>query len=338
MEKLVFAQKFPFSTKNKELLKEMGISSESISESVVKRAALMISKASSDVNYEIDLYNSSKEFLENEVMAFPVAKMILSSMKVQGLNEKFAKLISKKTFEYIVEDDDPKEIALDLASDFELKYNLSEIEFVEINLIDYLDIYFKGEEAKLVNKILKEGKVILNLNDFARFLSEKAYKKVIDSLPIDKKNIPDEIKKVSKSIESQLGTLTQKRFDEKLSGKIDPNLFPPSIKKIYEDGLAAKKLNHYERLTIAGFLRQSGMSQSQLVNFFAKAPNYKKQLTEYHVKRIFESELSAPGFKKMNEYGIITTKEEDKFKHPLAYYKAKIRVRNRIKNKKGEGK
>jgi DNA primase large subunit len=336
MNKLEFAQKFPFTNKSKEVLKEMGAGLEDIDENAMRRAALMVLKANSKENYSPGLTSDNHELLEKEVMAFPLAKMLISAMTVPNLSEKFATLISKKTFEYIVENEDGKELALELADDLEINYEISEIEFVNIKLIEYLDIYFTDEETKLVNKIVNKGNVILNLNDFSRFLSEKAYKKVIDSMPIEKKKIPKTITKLSKSIESQLGTISQKKFDDKIVGKVDPKIFPPSIKKIYDEGLAGRKLNHYERLTIAGFLRQVGMSEDQVINFFSKAPNYKKQLTEYHVKRIFESELSAPGFNKMNEYGIITIAKENKFKHPIAYYKAQLRIKNRMKNKKKE--
>ncbi len=333
MENIEFAQKFPYSERSKLVLKEMGIQTENIPEQVVKRAALLISKANASKDYEIDILSSSEDILKNEIMAYPTAKMLVSSILIPNLNEKLANLISKKTFKYLVEDNNSKELSLELADDFKLDYNLSNIEFVEINLIDYLDIYFIFEETKLVNKNVSAGKVMLNINDFARFLSEKAYKKIIDSLPIPKDKIPKDLLKLSKSIESQLGVMQQKSFDEKITNKVTPELFPPSIKKIYENGLAGQKLNHYERLTIGGFLRQVGMSKEQVVSFFAKAPNYKKQLTEYHVARIFESELSAPGYAKMNEYGIIISDEEKKFKHPLQYYKSKLKINNKIKNK-----
>lgn len=336
MNGLFFAQKFPYTEKSKNILKEINIDFDEISEQAMKRAALLILKANSNKEYEVDLSSNSRELLKNEIVAFPIAKLLISTMQIPNLFEKFSLIIAKKTFTYLVEDDDAKEICLELADDFKLKYDLSDIEFISIDLIDYLNNYFIFSESKLINKKIIGGKVYLNVNDFARFLSEKAYKKVFDSLPISKENIPKKFLKLSKNIEGQLSNIQQKHFDEKIIGKVTPNYFPPSIKRIYENGLAGQKINHYERLTIGGFLRQVGMTPEQIIQFFSKAPNYKKQLTEYHVKRIFESELSAPGYAKMNEYGIIIEQEEKKFKHPLQYYKSKMKINNKLKNKKIE--
>lgn len=336
MNGLFFAQKFPYTEKSKNILKEINVDFDEISEQAMKRAALLILKANSNKEYEVDLSSNSRELLKNEIVAFPIAKLLISTMQIPNLFEKFSLIIAKKTFTYLVEDDDAKEICLELADDFKLKYDLSDIEFISIDLIDYLNNYFIFSESKLINKKIIGGKVYLNVNDFARFLSEKAYKKVFDSLPISKENIPKKFLKLSKNIEGQLSNIQQKHFDEKIIGKVTPNYFPPSIKRIYENGLAGQKINHYERLTIGGFLRQVGMTPEQIIQFFSKAPNYKKQLTEYHVKRIFESELSAPGYAKMNEYGIIIEQEEKKFKHPLQYYKSKMKINNKLKNKKIE--
>lgn len=335
MDNLEFSYRFPYSEKSKSFLKEENVDINQIPENVVKRAAILISKANMNKEYEIDLLSTSKELLKIEVMAFPTAKMLLSNMKIPNLSEKFANLIAKKTFSHIVEGENPKEISLELAGDFNLKYALSENEFVEIALLDYLDIYFIYEETKLVNKSVLNGTVFLNVNDFARFLSEKAYKKIVDSLPIPKEKIPKELIKVSKNLEPQLGAIQEKTFTLKLSGKVDPLLFPPSIKKIYEKGLAGQKLTHFENLTIGGFLRQVGMSKEQVVSFFSKAPNYKKQLADYQINRIFEQEISAPGYVKMSEYGILVDPVEKKYKHPFQYYKSKLIISNRIKNNKG---
>lgn len=334
MDDLEFSQKFPYSDRSKNFLKELGISPVDVPEQVIKRAALLISRAHSKKEYLVDLSSNSKELLKTEVMAFPIAKMLISNMSIPNLNENFSIALAKKTFSYLVENDNPKEICLGLADDFKIKYDLSEVEFVEIDLIEYLDNYFIYDETKLVNKLVLDGKVFLNVNDFARFISEKAYKKILDSLPLPKEKIPKEILKLSKSIENQLSVIQQKNFDEKIIGKVTPSFFPPSIKRIYDKGISGQKINHYERLTIGGFLRQVGMSQDQVIQFFSKAPNYKKQLTDYHVKRIFESKLSAPGYAKMNEYGIIIDEEEKNYKHPLQFYKSKIRINNRLKNKK----
>ncbi len=333
MKQLFFAQAFPFSEKSRKTLKEMNVSLENIPKKASEKAMNLILKANSNEIPESKL-SPYEEDVAFELMAYPVAKMFISLMNTPNIIEKFCAFIRKKTFQSLIESEKPRDTCFDLADDFALKYDLSEENFFVINVLDYLDIYFTDDETKLVNKRLEQGKVFLSLNDFARFLSEKTYKKVFDSLPIKKESIPKEFVKTAKELDSQLGFVQQKRFDAKISGKIDPNIFPPSMKELYERQLSGKKLSYYERLAIGGFLRQIGMQKIEMLTFFSKSPDYKKHIAEYHINRMFEKELSAPGYKKMDEYGITVFAEEKKFKHPVQYYTSKLRIRNRVDNTK----
>ena len=340
MEKLVFAQKFPFSESARDYLKELNIQTDKIPESAMKKSALMVSRAFSGSVYSIDS-NPSKDQLELELMAFPVAKIFVSLMRTPNIVEKFCLMIYKNTFSNLVEAKNSKELCLALADDFKLKYDFSSNKefFVEVPLLQYLNNYFVDPESKLVNKNVSGGKVFLNLNDFAHFLAEKSYSKVFDSFPIDSKQVPKEFLSLARSIDSQLIVMDKKNFDLKLHGKIDPNLFPPCMQVLYADQLAGKKLHYMARLSLAAFLYQLGMSKTELISLFSKSPDFKKQIAEYHINRIFEKQLSAPGCKKLEEYGLKVAEcnKGCTYKHPLQYYLAKLRVSNRMKNKSGKG-
>lgn len=339
MADLVFCALFPFSEQARTFLKEKNVALDNIPDYVIKRAALMISRANSGQDYIIDLSNSH-DVLENEIIAFPTAKLIVSLMRTPNVIEKFCSLVRKRTFDALVSNDNSKELCFSLADDFALSYKISEKDIlrVELDLIDYLGINFVDDESKLINKHVSKGKVLLNLNDFSRFLSEKAYKKVKDSLPIEKKHIPKVFEEYAKSIDPQLAVIEKKNFDLRVTGKVDPELFPPCIKTLYTDQTAGKKLSHMARVALASFLFQVNMPKQDVSALFAKSPDYKKHLADYHVDRIFQKKFSAPGCKKMAEYDL-KVKECEKectYKHPLSYYLAKMRIKNRTKGKRGE--
>ena len=271
-------------------------------------------------------------------MAFPVAKMFVSLMKTPQLPKKLSFFIYKNTFNYLVNDKDSKNMCIALADDFKLPYVLSQRKgfFAEVPLLEYLQIYFIDEELKLMNMPLKKGIVFLNLNSFARFLAEKSYAKVFDSLPIPEVQVPKKFHALARSLDSQLVIVEKKNFDVRLAGKVDPELFPPCIAAIYTNQLAGKKLSYVERLTLASFLYQVGMTKEDLMLIQSKSPDFDKRIAEYHVDRIFEKQLSAPSFKKIHEEYGLRVKEcdevEGNFKHPVQFYISKLRVKNRMKN------
>ncbi|MDD4251406.1 MAG: hypothetical protein PHX27_04410, partial [Candidatus ainarchaeum sp.] len=288
MESLVFSQKFPFSEKARDYLKEMGIRIEDVLERQVKKSALLVSRANSGQDYLLDINSPSKEMLETEIISFPVAKMIVSSINTPNIIEKFCDLFRKKTFNEILNEKKVIDVMLLLADDFKIKYDLIEEDYYKIPLLQYIDIYFIDNESKLINKRVENGFVFLNNNDFARFLSEKTYQKIFDSLPIKKDLIPKKIVLLSKNISSQLATIQQKNYTSQVMGKIKIELFPPSMLALYNKQLAGEKLSYYERLTIGGFLQQIGMQKNEMLIFFSKSPDYKKNIAEYHVNRIYE--------------------------------------------------
>ena len=341
MNNLLFAQKFPFTQIAKNVLKDLDISIDDVSESAIKKAALIVSRSFSGEKLNFDLINPSKSALELDIISFPIAKMFVSSMKTNNMVEKFSSFYFKNTFNNLVDSDSSFDLSLRLADDFGLKYVLTEEKgFVEVDLLDYLKIFFVDNESKVVNKQVYNGKVLLNQNDFARFLSELAYSKVFSSLPIPLNQIPKRISFLSKSIDSQLIVMEKKSFDLKLVGKIEPNFFPPCMLALYNDQLAGKKLTYSARLALASFLYQVGMNKTELMTLFSKSPDFKKSVSDYHVSRIFEKELSAPGCQKMTEYGLKVNEcgKSCKYKHPMQFYLSKLRISNRIKNaQKGGG-
>ncbi len=336
MEKLVFAQKFPFSQTARNYLKQINIDMNKLPESAIKRAALMVSKAFSSANYSFDPINASNDLYETELIAFPIAKMFVSLMRASNMREKFSKMIQKNVFLELIDAQKSKDLMLELADDLKINYSLSEEDgfFAEVPLLTYLGVYFVDPETKLMNKPLIKGKVLLTENDFARFISEVAYAKVFSSLPIDKIQIPKELLSLSKSIDSQLVVIEKKNFDAKMLGKIDPNLFPPCMSALYTEQLAGKKLSYFARLALVSFLYKLGMSKTELLSLLAKSPDFDKNIAEYHVNRIFDKDLSPPGHKKIEEYALATPAcvKECRGRHPVQYYISKLRVSNRMRN------
>ncbi|MCX6801314.1 MAG: hypothetical protein NTZ73_03945 [Candidatus Diapherotrites archaeon] len=334
MDDLSFSQKFPFTEKARAILKKSNISIQSAPPEAVKKAALMVSRAAAGKQYLLEMNNPSEEILSHEIIAFPVAKMFVSAMSQPRIAEKFSMMIERNTFSHLSAAKNPRKLSIDLAEELGVKFLLAEKKefFVEVPLLEYLKINFNDEELKLVNQSVLCGKVFLNGMDFARFLSEIAYKKVFDSLPIAGEDISREFKQMARSIETQIGSIERKEFDLKVSGKINPNFFPPCMKALYSDLAAGKKLSYAARVTVASFLYKVGFTQEELTALFAKSPDYKPHIARYHILRIFEKKLSAPGCKKIKEYGLKVKgcEQECGENHPLQYYMRKLRQSRRI--------
>ncbi|MFH1240315.1 MAG: hypothetical protein V1672_03795 [Candidatus Diapherotrites archaeon] len=339
VEALKFSQKYPFSRTAKNVLREMNLSLEEVPIETIKRAKVMIELAAIGKEYEVEEINHS-ELLKNEILAFPVAKILLSFLNKSSLNEKFAMMVSKTTFNYLSKEKNRNEILLNLADDLDLKFSLSNDEnfFVTLDLFDYLKINFNEDYLKLVNQKVKAGKVYVDENDFMRFISELVFTRIYDSLPADINNVPSKFKTMSRELALDV-IASQKRYTEfKFTGKIKPEYFPPCVSEIYDSILEGKNISHSARFFLATFLAGIEMPSSEIIEIFKKAPNYKESTTKYQVERIAGkkgTKYTPPSCVKIKEYTLCNSKTCN-VKHPLSYYKRELAKEKKNKQKKNE--
>jgi DNA primase large subunit len=225
MEELVIAQKYPFSEEAREVVKEKGLNLEQLPEEIINRAALMISYAWKKKPYRLENI-ASQELLEYEILAFPTAKILLSFINDQYLNEKFCQMIADAAFFHIEKEKNKTQTALNMAKNFGLDFVLTDKQdyFVEMELKDFLKASFSSH-LKLVNQSLENGKIFLKENEFARFISMYVFAEILDSLPVNLKGIPDYYKKASEQIKKQLKSQQLKRIELKFGGKIEGYVF-----------------------------------------------------------------------------------------------------------------
>ncbi len=323
-EQLQFAQKFPFSETARKILREINPSIEHIPEEILNRAAVMISHASKGKPYNISI--KSTEMLEQEIAAFPVAKILVSLMKDKFLFKSFASMVAKSTFLYLEKSPNRKQLSLDLAEELGLDVSVvsEKGSFVEMHLPQFLGIRFNDPALKLVNQKLSNGKVKLNINTFCRFVSEKVFVIVHESLPVKTAGLPNFYKTVARQLSQKIKGSQLRDFNFKVEGSLNPNAFPPCLASLYQKQLAGESLPHMARFFLASFLNAVGMPQRQILEAFKKSPNYDEKIASYQVKRITEQNYSPASCEKIKTYGLCTD-TDCRVKHPMTYYHRALR-------------
>ena len=329
IEQLQFAQRFPFSSASKRFLKESGLKLDSVGEEVLNRAAIMISHAAAGKEYVVDIRSS--DLLEHEIVAFPIAKILLSLMKDPSLYRSFSSMISRSTFNYIEKSADRKQLSLELAKDLGIEFELVDEKsfFVSIPLQQFLSIKFNDSSLKLVHQTVQNGRVMLNINLLCRFISELVFLRVFESLPVELGEIPSSFKQFARQLSSQVKRRQFEEFNFKVEGSVNANLFPPCLASLYKQQIEGEHLPHMARFFLASFLNAVGMSQQQILMVFKKSPNFDEKIASYQIRRIAEQNYAPASCEKIKSYGFC--KEAGcGVKHPLRYYRRKLRA-SRIK-------
>ncbi len=328
-DELKFAARFPFSDTSRQVLKTHSFSLDRVPLTVRDKAILWIAfsmKPHSKKELE-DFFKkrvlASSDVLVSEIQSFPIAKIFLSAMNQPEFYERFADQLAKQVFHYATRESEPEQLFL-LAK--ELGVTVSESEkagfFGQVSLKDFLQVNFREDFLKLVNRSLENGIVYLNQNDLARFVSELSRERVLSSLPVSMEDVPKELVETSKKLKAQLAVRQRQEFDLKSLGAVEAESFPPCMQKIYSELLAGQNANHAARFNLATFLVAIGMSSEQIVNVFSKAPNFDEKVTRYQVEKIAgrgKARYSPSSCAKMREYELCVA--NCPVNHPVQFYR-----------------
>ncbi len=326
VEDLKVAQKYPFSKDAKLVVKQSGLSLDNVSEQVVERAKAMIRSSLEGHEYSPSI-SFSRGMLEEEILAFPVAKVILSFVKDRSFAQKFSSMFAKKVFAELEREKD--DTLFSLAESLGLKYRFPQDEsfFVQVKVPDFLSANFRQDFMKLVNQRVFGGNVFLSRNEFCRLLAFFFESRLLEELPVDTKGVPKRFASVALEVSADFFELRAKKFENTSFGPIKPEFFPPCLEKLYLDILGGRNLAHSERFVLATCMLSLGMGTDKVVDLYRSTPNFDEKVTFYQVSRLAGGagkKIQAPSCQKMAEYGLrlpsCPCNESARIKHPLQFY------------------
>ena len=272
-----------------------------------------------------------------EVMSYPYARLLVSCLNDRFLTKRYA-LAEAVRMSILLEDERPETliaIAKELNVDAVAKDDMLMMHFT-----DYLKLAsrIKSIDWKLVNSELFNGNVFLSNIKFCRALQNAMQDKIESELPL---GVPDDIRKiVSKDVTTVELALNEMktRFGDDVGGDVMVSEFPPCIRALLVGTQNGMNLPHSGRFALVAFLHALGMDSEQIMELFAKSPDFDASKTIYQVKHITGelsggTEYTPPECSTMKSYGICFEPDDlcghEKVVHPLIYYRIKTRTHRR---------
>lgn len=188
---------------------------------------------------------------------------------------------------------------------------------------------------KLVAQELRGGTVTLDDHGLVR-LAEEAYRRRVEKeLPFD---LEDDVAEPLKPVAGELlaaAAEKKARFATPEGGPVEFASFPPCMTRILAMLQTGENAPHAARFAITSYLHTLGLSADEIVALFAKAPDFREDLTRYQVEHITGkssgTSYTPPGCQAMKTYGICygeddwcrrTNPEGARYvSHPLGYYR-----------------
>ncbi|MCX6798969.1 MAG: hypothetical protein NTW59_02625 [Candidatus Diapherotrites archaeon] len=324
MDQLVFAQRFPFTDAARRIVAEQNLSLERLPEEVVQRAEQLVRQAVSGKAEPLRLQNT--DLLLQEILAFPVAKIILSFTKDARLFERFSAMAADNAFSFLNMQKSRQEATVALAKDLRVGFDFAEENgfFVRVPLQEFLQVRFGDPLLKLVNQRVSRGRVFLDLNNFCRFLREKSFKVVLGSLPVPTAGLPAGLQATAKRLQQELIASEKKYFDFAIKGKADANSFPPCMASLYSQLIAGQKLPHMARVYLTYFLNRIGMPKQQILELFKKSPDFKERIASYQINKIVAQNYTPASCDKMRAQGYCPNADCN-VRNPLSFYRRELK-------------
>jgi len=275
---------------------------------------------------------------EKELLAYPIARMIVSCINSSYLTKRYALAVARSSYEHIKEFKSPV-LLKELAADFGINITAdARNKNVAMHFTDYIHHAHVLHEPKwkLLNRTVRQGMLTIPKGDLARLIEEAVRKKVESGLPHE---VPQDIREALKpyinEVQEALNARTTRQdFSREGFREVLPECFPPCISSAIADIQANVNLSHSMRFAMTSFLLNIGMQQERITEIFRSSPDFREQDTSYQISHISGASgttYTCPSCSTMSASGNCPGRvpECQKIEHPLVYYRRKVWVNNK---------
>lgn len=277
-----------------------------------------------------------------EIMSLPVARMLAVLLGDRTLIGRYAQAEGRRLAGVLAGDSDSLEA---VAEHLGVQVERTDAGW-RIHFSDYLASAPVSEPGwKLVLQPLKSGWLTVDDDKLGQLCRHALAARIQGELDDELKHpVHDEVRVALQSYVDVLGPMLAEARQNWQTGDFGPvqdHLFPPCIRQIFEDMKAGVVITHHARFAIASFLATVGMTAEDIQDYFRAIPNFDPDKSRYQITHIAGEQgvekYTPPGCATMQTNGVCPLEQRDnlcfKIKHPLSYYRAKIRFQKQDQTK-----
>jgi DNA primase large subunit len=328
LEDLRFCAKYPFTKEARDYLDFLKINLDNLDDAMIEYGAKRITESLGDFSKhsreKSEQIRTSKEpYLMNELISYPVSKILASLSEDRALKKKFAKAEAQKAYYFLqLEDSDS---LYGIAKQF--FHVQREKDVFSVPFQEYLNNMPEEKEYALVNLEIENGRIGLDKEKLAKLVSQHLHQSIV-AAKIDKRDIKN------KMFLYFVGEIKKDRryaVPEDL-GKVEFEAFPPCMRKIYRELQSEEKVGHMPRFVFSAFLASIKMPIEEAVSLFKNQSNFNEKKTRYYLEHSYglksnKTKYSVPTCSKMESYNTCYKDNTCRWSHPMTYYAKAKKVR-----------
>ena len=258
---------------------------------------------------------------EHEVFSYALARVLVSCAKDRALIDRLTRFEAARAWGFLQEEDAAKRdyIAGSIGIDPEAR---------ELPVMEYVELVpqLREDRWRLVNRQISKGRVKLDEDDLEELIRERIRHLLQRQLPLP---VPGQVCETLLPLLSDITASYQATILRDF-GEVEEGAFPPCLQALVNAITAGTNLPHAGRFAITAFLHNIGMNPVQIVEIFARAPDFAPEKTRYQVEHISGrggTEYTAPSCATLRTTGFCVNRDStcERVNHPLSYYRIKKR-------------
>ena len=343
--------RYPFLAAAREAVTETGVDLGTLvanDEPAVRRGRERVERAL--LSGRVDTETPDEWRLEDELLSYPIARILVSVLDSPAAIEKYAAAEAKTAIERLKADIDDagselrstptasldratliSELDLDgaITPEADTPQSAAAPEWFSVAVGTYLDLATGlGDRWRLVNRELSDGAVRIDREELFRLLRAAIRRRVAEGLPFEGL---DEGEGIAAELAEELTELRRLLSERPAVGEIDfvaRELFPPCIENLLQKAEKGIELEAVEGFTLMAFLTGIGMDADEIIAFCGESsldPEGIRYQIEY-LQADRGTQYPPPSCETLSSYGICHN-EDDHWKvagHPLAYYQRRL--------------
>jgi DNA primase large subunit len=268
---------------------------------------------------------------EHEVFSYALARILVSCTKDRALIDRLTRFEAARAWGFLQEEDAAKRsyVAGSIGIDPDTR---------ELPVIEYVELVpqLREDRWRLVNREVSKGMVKLEEDDLEELIRERIRHLLQRQLPL---SVPGQVCETLSPLVADITSSYQATIMRDF-GEVEEGAFPPCLQALASAITAGTNLPHAGRFALTAFLHNIGMNPVQIMEIFARAPDFDPEKTRYQVEHISGrggTEYTAPSCATLRTTGFCVKKDSlcGRVNHPLSYYRIK-KKRERGREKETE--
>lgn len=222
-------------------------------------------------------------------MSFPISLLLIRSTKLDHVMERYA-LAEAIRVEGILKQEGDDRVIADIFTNF-LQIKLERADDprfpkFRISVEDFVKraVHFHKPEWKLVNRLVRDGRVYVTQQDLIRLIREEIRGLIMERL--SRVNVPKLPPKLEDVVKRLVALAPSPPRSSYAVINVKPEDYPPCAREALNLLEKGQNVPHYGRFLMATYLLAVGKSVEDIMALFPKAPDFKQSVTKYQVEHI----------------------------------------------------